>query len=112
LNQELRALLVCAIGVITCPVFPCPYSVPSKERFFVSPEQRAKAVADASHERGSIQSSRNRERGADASLTDDMGMTAVQAASRNGHVGVAKILRGHTLKKIKLTGSRGKNGKP
>ena len=52
------------------------------------------------------------ERGADASLTDDMGMTAVQAASRNGHVGVAKILRGHSLRKVKLTGSRGKNGKP
>ena len=52
------------------------------------------------------------DRGADASLTDDMGMTAVQAASRNGHVGVAKILRGHSLRKIKLTGSRGKNGKP
>jgi ankyrin repeat protein len=52
------------------------------------------------------------ERGADASLADDMGMTAVQAASRNGHVGVAKILRGHSLRKIKLTGSRGKNGKP
>ena len=49
------------------------------------------------------------ERGADASLTDDMGIAAVQAASRNGHVGVAEILRGHTLKKIKLTGSRAKN---
>jgi len=41
-----------------------------------------------------------------------MGMTAVQAASRNGHIGVVRILRGHSLKKVKLAGSRGKNGKP
>ena len=52
------------------------------------------------------------ERGADASLTDDMGMAAAQAASMNGHIGVVEILRGHSLKKIKLAGSRGKSGKP
>jgi uncharacterized protein len=48
------------------------------------------------------------ERGADASLTDDMGIPAAQAASKNGHVGVVDILRRHTLslKKIKLAGSR------
>src|SRR6186713_2746542 len=52
------------------------------------------------------------EHGADPSLTDDMGITAVQAASRHGHVAAVEILRGHSLKKIKLTGSRGKSGKP